>query len=109
MTEQPLLSVEDATVDLVSAQVENLAGDVQFVGFELGIPHNSALSLHEGIRHSAADQYSVDAFQKAGPFPNPPKGIVEDDGFVRIRWDFILKTEAAPRIQFQSSGNNPIR
>src|SRR5207237_6653090 len=55
----------DRQDDLVSAQVENLACDVQFVGFELGIPHNSALSLHEGIRHSAADQYSVDAFQKA--------------------------------------------
>lgn len=55
------------------------------------------------------DEAAMDAFQKAGPFPNPPKGIIEDDGFVRIRWDFILKTEAAPRIQFQSSGNNPVQ
>lgn len=50
------------------------------------------------------DEAAVEAFQRAGPFPNPPKGIVEEDGFVRIRWDFILKTEAAPRIQFQSAG-----
>ncbi len=53
---------------------------------------------------SEIDEAAVEAFQRAGPFPNPPKGIVEDDGFVRIRWDFILKTEAAPRIQFQSAG-----
>ncbi len=51
------------------------------------------------------DQAAIDSFQKAGPFPNPPKGIVEDDGFVRIKWDFVLKTESAPRINFQSAGS----
>jgi len=53
------------------------------------------------------DDAAVEAFQKAAPFPNPPRGIVDNDGFVRIRWDFILKTETAPRIQFQSIGNVP--
>lgn len=51
------------------------------------------------------DQAAVEAFQKAGPFPNPPKGMLDEDGFVRIRWDFILKTEAAPAIQFRSAGS----
>jgi TonB family protein len=53
------------------------------------------------------DEAAIEAFQRAAPFPNPPKGIIEADGFVRIRWDFILKTEAAPRIQFRNVGNAP--
>jgi len=50
------------------------------------------------------DEAAIESFERAGPFPNPPKGIIESDGLVRIRWDFILKTESAPRIQFQRSG-----
>lgn len=53
---------------------------------------------------SEVDDAAIEAFNKAGPFPNPPKGMVEEDGFVRIRWDFILKAEAAPRIQFSNAG-----
>lgn len=54
---------------------------------------------------SDLDDAAIEAFQRAAPFPNPPKGIVDEDGFVRIRWDFILKTEAVPRIQFRNVGN----
>lgn len=50
------------------------------------------------------DEAAIESFERAGPFPNPPKGIIESDGLVRIRWDFILKTESAPRIQFQRTG-----
>lgn len=53
------------------------------------------------------DEAAIESFERAGPFPNPPKGIIEQDGLVRIRWDFILKTEAAPRIQFQRAGGQP--
>jgi protein TonB len=38
------------------------------------------------------DDAAVDAFNKAGPFPNPPNGIVGVDGKIRIEWEFILKT-----------------
>ncbi len=38
------------------------------------------------------DQAAVEAFNKAGPFPNPPKGLIENDGTVKIAWNFILKT-----------------
>lgn len=37
------------------------------------------------------DDAAVEAFRAAAPFPNPPKGIVEADGFIKIRWDFILE------------------
>lgn len=38
------------------------------------------------------DQAAIDAFNKAGPFPNPPKGMVENDGTVKVEWEFVLKT-----------------
>lgn len=38
------------------------------------------------------DSAAVQAFNRAGPFPNPPRGLVGQDGKVRIRWEFILKT-----------------
>jgi protein TonB len=37
------------------------------------------------------DDAAVEAFQEAAPFPNPPAGIVESDGTIKIRWDFILE------------------
>ncbi len=39
------------------------------------------------------DDAAVDAFRAAEPFPNPPKGIVEQDGMIRIRWDFVLEAQ----------------
>ena len=38
------------------------------------------------------DDAAVEAFRAAAPFPNPPKGIVESDGTVKIRWDFVLES-----------------
>lgn len=38
------------------------------------------------------DEAAIEAFRAAAPFPNPPKGIVENDGTVKIRWDFVLET-----------------
>lgn len=38
------------------------------------------------------DDAAIEAFRSAAPFPNPPKGIVESDGTVKIRWDFVVET-----------------
>lgn len=38
------------------------------------------------------DEAAVRAFNKAGPFPNPPKGLVDHQGYIEINWDFILRT-----------------
>jgi TonB family protein len=43
---------------------------------------------------SALDDAAVQAFREAAPFPNPPKGMVEPDGRIRIRWDFILEARS---------------
>ena len=37
------------------------------------------------------DEAAIEAFQAAGPFPNPPQGMVDSNGVVKIRWDFILE------------------
>ena len=37
------------------------------------------------------DDAAIEAFKKAAPFPNPPKGIEEADGTIKIRWDFVLE------------------
>jgi protein TonB len=37
------------------------------------------------------DNAAVEAFRAAAPFPNPPKGMIESDGTIKIRWDFVLE------------------
>jgi TonB family protein len=37
------------------------------------------------------DDAAVESFNKAGPFPHPPKGLVEN-GLVKISWGFIVQT-----------------
>jgi TonB family protein len=37
------------------------------------------------------DDEAINAFKKAEPFPNPPKGLVEEDGNIKINWDFIVE------------------
>lgn len=37
------------------------------------------------------DNAAVEAFRQAAPFPNPPKGMIESDGTIKIRWDFVLE------------------
>lgn len=41
---------------------------------------------------SDLDQAAIDAFNRAGPFPNPPRGMIGSDGTVNVEWEFILKT-----------------
>ena len=38
------------------------------------------------------DDAAIRAFNEAGPFPNPPRGLVEDTGQVKIQWQFVLRT-----------------
>lgn len=38
------------------------------------------------------DDAAVEAFRQAAPFPNPPKGMMETDGTVKIRWDCVVES-----------------
>jgi len=37
------------------------------------------------------DDAAVESFNKAGPFPNPPKGLIKN-GIARIEWGFVVKS-----------------
>ena len=37
------------------------------------------------------DDAAVESFNKAGPFPNPPKGMLEN-GLVSIEWGFVVRS-----------------
>jgi len=39
---------------------------------------------------SGIDEAPGKAFLDSGPFENPPKGMIESDGFVRMQWRFIV-------------------
>lgn len=41
-----------------------------------------------GVRE--LDDAAIETFKKAAPFPNPPKGMVDPDGTIKVRWDFVL-------------------
>lgn len=43
-----------------------------------------------GIREF--DEAGVEAFKAAGPFLDPPEGIIDPDGEIKIRWDLILES-----------------
>lgn len=50
---------------------------------------NIEVVTQSGVRH--LDDAATGAFKAAAPFPNPPQGMIEQDGMIRIRWDFILE------------------
>lgn len=38
------------------------------------------------------DDAAIEAFRQAAPFPNPPKGMIDADGTVKIRWDCVVES-----------------
>lgn len=38
------------------------------------------------------DDAGVKAFNKAGPFPNPPRGLLKSENHIKFHWDFIVRT-----------------
>ncbi len=37
------------------------------------------------------DDAATEAFRAAAPFPNPPKGMVDKDGTIKVPWDFVIE------------------
>lgn len=54
--------------------------------------HVKRIQLVEVSGTEDLDSAAVKAFDSAGPFPNPPKGLIDSQGLVKIRWDFVVKT-----------------
>jgi len=80
---------------------------VQVLLDEKGLIQNVTRSDSSGIEE--LDIAAMQAFKQAAPFPNPPQGLIEKDGFVRIQWEFVLTTQAAPSIQWRGPGNGRAR
>lgn len=38
------------------------------------------------------DAAAINAFRSAAPFPNPPKGIADSRGEIKIPWEFVIET-----------------
>ncbi len=49
-----------------------------------------ALKSTSGIRE--LDDAAVKSFNQAGPFPNPPTGMIKGDGKAVIEWGFVVNT-----------------
>ena len=54
--------------------------------------HEGRLGLYGGDVRDDLDSAAVKALNRAGPYPNPPKGLLDANGNAQIRWDFVLKT-----------------
>lgn len=47
--------------------------------------------MHNSSGDSRLDQTTVDAFRAAAPFLNPPKGMIEGDGYIHLRYGFHIR------------------
>ena len=64
------------------------------------------IAVIQGSGNQELDVVALRAFEKAAPFPNPPSGMVEEDGTVKLRWDFILTTNSGPALRLLLSRKN---
>ncbi len=51
-----------------------------------------AIKLLRGSGAIDLDEAAIEAFNRAGPFPNPPRGLIERGGLIRIYWDFVVQS-----------------
>lgn len=50
------------------------------------------IQVRDASGYNDLDDAAIDAFRAAAPFPNPPKGIVNNLGQIELHWDFVLET-----------------
>ncbi len=68
---------------------------------EKGVLVGVAVVNNSGVQE--LDDAAIEAFRAAAPFPNPPKGIVESDGTIKIDWSFILEAREMPSFRFKAA------
>lgn len=68
---------------------DNMITSVTVILNEKGQIVNIKIDGSSGVRE--LDHAAVESFKKAGPFPNPPKGLVVD-GRAVIQWGFVVRS-----------------
>lgn len=68
---------------------DNLITSVTVVLNDLGQIVDMKIEGTSGVRE--LDQAAIESFNKAGPFPNPPKGLLVG-GRATIQWGFVVKS-----------------
>ena len=68
---------------------ENLITSVSVTLNDKGQIVDMQIEGTSGVRE--LDQAAIESFNKAGPFPNPPKGLLVG-GRATIQWGFVVKS-----------------
>jgi len=58
---------------------------------------NVALESASGLEF--LDDEAIQAFRAAQPFPNPPRGLIEDDGLIKFQFGFLFDLSGVSRPQ----------
>jgi hypothetical protein len=87
-------SIQDKATALIKsgrqvAPDENLITSLEVTLNSVGEIVAIAIKGTSGVKE--LDDAAVESFNDAGPFPNPPKGLVEN-GMVKVEWGFVVQT-----------------
>ncbi len=70
------------------------ASENRITSLEVTLDHNGRV-VRVNVKGSSGvrelDEAAIESFNRAGPFPNPPKGMVKN-GHARIQWGFVVKS-----------------
>ena len=66
-------------------RITNLVVTINHKGIIVDITIRSTSGIRE------LDEAAVESFNRAGPFPNPPKGMIKN-GLAQIEWGFVIKS-----------------
>lgn len=58
----------------------------------------SKISITRNSGIEEIDGAAVKAFELASPFPNPPRGMVEKNGYVNLTWSFVVETRGISNV-----------
>lgn len=87
-------SIQDKAAALIKggrqvASDENLITSLEVTLNSMGEIVAIAIKGTSGVKE--LDDAAVESFNDAGPFPNPPEGLIEN-GLVKVEWGFVVQT-----------------
>lgn len=89
------LNIKDKAEKLYK-EGRTIASDTNLItGLTIKLDHRGkivdiVLKSTSGVKE--LDDAAIESFNQAGPFPNPPKGMLKDDGKATIDWGFVVNT-----------------